>query len=87
MKLWYACLPNYLGYGLTAFGTSEDDAMKNLQKAYLAARPQSHGEFQTMSWPKARDYFDAHADSMEPGTAQWMDITGGDSNVNLLEKA
>ena len=54
MKIYKITLPEYLGYGIVAYGSSIKDALKVFKKCFYNYKNNNNGE---LTLPKAWDWF------------------------------
>jgi hypothetical protein len=67
-KIWFAELPSICGYGISAIGRTEEEAVKAVKKSYYEWR-KGYGWFRDDfdTWEKACDYFCLHSKEVEFG--------------------
>ena len=73
-------LPEFAGYGISAFAETVEEAEALVRALFLKERKAIHlkdSEFEAMTWERAKEYFGFHSNSVEVGRA-YFDATPGE---------
>ena len=75
--VFLAILPQYLGYGLSAIDVTNSAAELAVRNRYYNVRRRcARGEFLTMPWKEAKEYFGFHTSEVTLGQSYFDEVPG-----------
>jgi hypothetical protein len=75
--VFLAVLPQYLGYGLSAIDLTEEAAEKTVKNRYHEIKRRcATGEFATMTWKRAKEYFGFVVNEVALGQSYFDEMPG-----------